>query len=181
MREHARQVPYATALALSATVRDDLVPEARKLVGERIDRPSPFTQRAWRYAGARKRRLTAVIFAAPIQAGYLSWLEEGGVQLPRKRAHVIPVGQRRNQYGNMPRGRVQALLARADTFSGTVRGIGGIWQRRRNGTLKLLVRYADTTRYQPLLGFHERMMRAAPAAFERRFSQSLATAISTAR
>lgn len=176
-----QQLPFATALALTDTARYDVVPAIERQIDIVFDRPTPFTRRGVGYRPAYKNRPVARVFIKDIQARYLELEEYGGVRMPRKRALVLPVGQRVNQYGNLPRGSVQRLLARQDTFSGMVNGQGGIWQRTRKGGLKLLVAYEDRATYRPIFKFHETAKRAAEVAFPKRFGAALARAIATAR
>ncbi|MEX3008993.1 hypothetical protein [Hoeflea sp. TYP-13] len=176
-----RQVPFATAKALTDTARRDCKPAAERLIRKRLDKPTPFTQRGVATRSASKRRLVATVFIKDIQAGYLRVQEKGGTTKPKGRAFLIPVRQRRNKYGNMPRGAVKAALAKPNTFSGKVRGVGGIWQRMKSGRLKLLIRYEDQTTYRPRLGFHREMAKVASRAFPARFARSLAHAVKTAR
>ena len=127
-----RQLPFATSLALTQTVRDAKGVMDRKL-DVVIDRPTPFTQRGIAIKAARKTLLTASVFFKEMQARYLALQETGGVRYPKRRALVIPSETQANKYGNLPRGRVKRLLARKDVFSGTVKGLPGLWQRMRRG------------------------------------------------
>lgn len=176
------QVPFATAMALNDTAED--VQDAwLKHLDRRLDRPTPFTRRGIYRRRASKRRLTAEIGFKPVQAGYLRLQAEGGSRLPEKRAILIPVQQRLNRYGNMPKGAVKRVLARDDTFSGKVRGVAGIWKRpaksRRKGAMKLLVAFQPKVRYQPRLDLRRaaegRARTVFPSHFARRFRSALAT------
>lgn len=165
-----RQIPFALSLAINevlSDVRKNWVKRLRKS----LDRPTPFTLRGFAIKRASKRRLTGMVFAKPIQNDYLARLEDGGTRIPRRRAIPVPVGQRRNRYGNMPRGAVSRVLAKPNTFSGTPKGGGtpGIYQRlgtrRKSGgaRLKLLVHYADLARYTPRLALRAGAMKTATA------------------
>ena len=75
-----------------------------------------------------------------------------------------------NRYGNLAggQGRIKRLLAKKNTFQGTIGGVAGIWQRpkrgrQRSGTygvkgkqtgLKLLVAYESSTQYRPRFDFY---------------------------
>ena len=182
-----RQVPFATAKALTDTARLDCKPAGERLMRRRLDDPTPFTLKGIGTTGARKSRLVSSVFIKDRQAEYLRWQQGGGTQKPKRRAIPIPVNQRRNKYGNMPKGTVQRLLARPDTFSGRINGVGGIWQRRKplksgkSRPPKLLVRFTDQTQYRPRLGFQKEMRKVAIAAFPARFARSWTNAIRTAR
>lgn len=149
-----RQIPFATALAIN-DVLGDIKKNWEKRLRKEIDRPTPFTLRAFAIRRASKRNLRGMVFAKRIQADYLRWLEEGGNRAPKRRAILVPVNQRLNKYGNMPRGAVRRTVAKPKTFSGKPKGgrrPAGIWERVSGGNqLRLLVHYADRARYTPRL------------------------------
>lgn len=179
-REQRSQLPFATAKALTATgkaaaqYQNERMPDA-------FDRPTPFTQKGVTSISATKARMYSRVLVKTIQAAYLATQEEGGTRTPSGRAIVIPIGQRTNKYGNMPKGAVRRALARDDTFSGTVRGIGGIWQRTRAGGVKLLVAYEQQARYKPRFRFKETTEQFAAERFPREFDKAFRQAMETAR
>ena len=83
-----------------------------------------------------------------------------------------------NRYGNLAggKGRIKRLLAKKNTFQGTIGGVAGVWQRPKRGKrsrggsgtigqsgLKLLVAYESSAQYQPRFDFYgiaERSVRA---------------------
>ncbi|MEO1315001.1 MAG: hypothetical protein AAFW01_00150 [Pseudomonadota bacterium] len=105
----------------------------------------------------------------------------GGTRLPRGRALIVPVRARRNQFGNLSRNAFQRLLARPDTFSGEVRGIGGLWQRTRQGGLKLLIAYEQRAEYEPRFGFREIVRRTVIKRLARNIRVETVKAFSSAR
>lgn len=148
-----RQIPFALSLAINE-VLNDIRKNWEKRLRRILDRPTPFTMKAFAVRRATKRSLTGMVFAKPIQAEYLTRLEDGGNRAPKRRAILVPVGQRLNKYGNMPRGAVGRTLNKPAVFSGKPKGgrRAGIWQRDRKGaSLKLLVHYADRASYSPRL------------------------------
>lgn len=174
----ARQVPFATAKALTDTARD----VQRAIVDQLptvFDRPTPFTQRGVGITYATKSTLTSRVFLRDIQREYLRIQVTGGTRSPKKVALVVPSGIDLNAYGNIPRNKIKALLARKDVFSGKVRGVGGIWQRT-NGRLRLLVAYEPKATYERRFPFGA----IARQTIERRllpnFRAALAQAIGTA-
>lgn len=175
----ARQIPFATAKALTKTAQ-----EVQRAVVDQLpavfDRPTPFTLRGVGVTYATKATLTSRVFLKDIQREYLRLQVTGGTRSPKKVALVLPAGVDLNAYGNIPRGKIKALLARKDVFSGKVRGVGGIW-RRTNGRLKLLVAYEPTATYQRRFPFGA----IARQTIERRllpnFRAALAAAIASAR
>ena len=100
---------------------------------------------------------------------------------------MVPVNQRRNKYGNMPRGALKRALAKPEVFSGKVKGVGGIWQRpkatargARRG-LKLLAAYQSSARYRPRLSFVPRAELKARKEIGPAIARRLAQAVKTAR
>lgn len=175
------QLPYATARALTETAR-----AVQKAVTSELpsifDRPTPFTMRGLAIKPARKADLTAEVFVKDIQARYLKLEETGGTRTPPKTALVVPVGIPLNQYGNIPRGALQRLKGRgkAAVFVGTVKGVGGFWQRGPFHSLRLLAAFTPRVHYRPRFGYQQRVAAAArqvfPAALERNMTLALATA-----
>ncbi len=172
-----RQLPFATSVALNDTVADVQKNETRRL-SKQLDRPTPFTKRAYAIRRASKRRLVATVYARRIQAAYLSKQEDGGVNKPKGRAIVLPQKIRTNRYGNIAKGGVKRQLARSDTFSGTPKGAGrgpGIY-KRRGSKLTKLVSYTSRTRYKPRLGFRKSAERTATIRFPHHFTRALTKA-----
>lgn len=174
-----RQVPFATAKALTQTAKD-----VQKAIVEQLpavfDRPTPFTQRGVGITFATKASLTSRVFLKDVQREYLKLQVTGGTRKPKRTALVVPAGVGLNAYGNMPPNRIKALLNRKDVFSGKVRGVGGIWQRT-NGRLKLLVAYEPTASYERRFPFGD----IARQTIERRilpnFRAAIASAMASAR
>lgn len=177
-----RQLPFATSLALNDTA-DTIKRNAERSLDRDLDRPTPFTKRGLMVLRSSRRRLEATVLFKDRQASYLAWQEEGGTRRPLRRAIPVPVGVRLNRYGNMTRGRVRALLARRDVFSGNPTGrAGGIYQRTGKGgrKLRLLVAWEGSATYRPRLNFRRSAERTAvhyfPIALDRAMRRALATA-----
>jgi hypothetical protein len=175
-----KQVPFAAAGALNATAKATQDGEKRELPSI-FDRPTPFTLNAIGIERATKGKLQARVFVKDRQAAYLEVQETGGTKTPKKRAFLLPRGLRQNQYGNLPKGTVASARAKPTTFSGTVDGVPGLYQRMKNGAAKLLAFYATKASYRPRFGFKQRTLKTAKAAWPAAFRQSLAKALATAR
>ncbi|TPN79975.1 hypothetical protein [Mesorhizobium sp. B1-1-2] len=175
-----QQLPFATAKALTDVARLDVKPAIERQIDAVFVKPVEFTRRGVAYRPANKSGLASKVLIMNVQQSYLEIEEYGGVRTPKKRALAMPAGQKVNAYGNLPRGTVQRLLARRDTFSGRVNGHGGIWQRTRKG-LKLLVAWRDQASYSPRFGFYETARAAAELHFPRRFDAALSQALASAR
>jgi hypothetical protein len=190
----AKQVPFAAAQAINDVA--GLIRDAEPRGLERdLDRPAPFTKRGLFISRASKRKLTAVVGFKRIQSEYLSTQADGGKRRAKRRAVVVPVGIRLNKYGNMPRGSLKRHLGKPDVFSGTVKGVAGIWQRPKRGVrragsvgtkgsrkgLKLLAIYKDSVRYKPRHKFQPRALVLARKSIAPAFDTRLRAAVKTAR
>jgi len=175
-----QQVPFATAKALTDVARYDVKPAIEQQIDRAFENPIEFTRRGVAYQPAFKGTLSSRVLIKSIQNAYLMIEEYGGVRTPKKRALTIPVEQKVNSYGNLPRGTVQRLLARKDTFSGRINGQGGIWQRTAKG-LRLLIAWEERATYRPRFGFYETAKMSAQLHFPRRFEAAFSQALATAR
>ena len=103
----------------------------------------------------------------PKQAEYLRFQIEGGTRTPKGTAIAVPTSNvKLNRYGNPAggQGRIKRLLAKKNTFQGTINGVADVWQRPKRGRggsgtigqsgLKLLVAYESSTQYQPRYDFY---------------------------
>ncbi|MEQ3631583.1 MAG: hypothetical protein ABNG97_09775 [Sulfitobacter sp.] len=177
-----RQMPFATARALSVTARNVADFEKTRMASI-LDKPTPFTLRGVYSYGASKSRPVAEVGIKKIQAQYLQRVVAGGTRRPEGRALLVPVGIRLNKYGNIPRRAVARLMARPDTFSGRVKGVAGIWQRPKHwrGSPKLLVRYEDKAEYSRKFEFQEIGIDYVRRHFPQELVRSLQQALATAR
>lgn len=125
-----KQIPYATALALTRTARR--IQEAQKVnLESKLENPTPFTVNSVASVGARKTSLRAKVYIRPTAAQYLAPSEYGGTRYLSGRALLNPKNIRLNQYGNIPRNKLARLKARPDVFVGSVGGVNGVWQRKK--------------------------------------------------
>ena len=190
-----KQLPFATSLAINDVLTDVKVAEPAAIEKE-IDRPTPFTKRGVFVKRATKRALSGIVGYKDIQAAYLSRLATGGKRSAKGRAIVVPVGQRVNKYGNMPRGALKRALAKPNVFSGKVNGVAGIWQspKRRAGGggsarrtpvkgsgVKLLAIYRAAVSYSPRVKFQTRGRALIAKGISPALAKRVAQAIKTAR
>ncbi|MEM8849268.1 MAG: hypothetical protein AAGE03_04450 [Pseudomonadota bacterium] len=185
-----RQIPFAIAMAINE-VLDRIKRSTDRRMRRVLDRPTPFTMKAFAVRRARKSNLRGSVFAKDIQARYLIFAEEGGTRRPRGRALLVPWKMRRNKYGNVPRGGVKRTLARPDVFVATGSSprtrhlTPGVYQRpkgRRNAGQdpNLLAAFEARARYTPRLGFKLNAAKTAsrllPPAMLRAIRAALASA-----
>jgi hypothetical protein len=197
----SKQVPFATALALTTLAKGAQALERADIL-ETFPTATPFTQGGVAITPATKSRQVATVFIKDIQSAYLEPFVDGGVHyLGGKRGLLVPKGINVNQYGNLPKGKLQALKGKPGIFVGSVKTkhglINGVWQRpvaasvatkgSKRGTvakprapMKLLIRFEDPQPVKEHLDFYrraERYLRAnAPAVFNQSMRKALATA-----
>ncbi|MFH5923830.1 hypothetical protein [Roseomonas xinghualingensis] len=185
-----RQVPFATARALTSMAQTAAVANRRALPSV-FDRPTPFTMNAFSVQPARKGKPIARVFAKPRQAEYLQMQETGGTRTPelskqggtgKGQALVIPRAIRRNAFGNIPRGALAAAKKRKDVYVGrTETGAGGFFRRLADGGLQPLAVFVRAAKYKPRLGFQARTAKVVKATALPAFREQLAKALATAR
>lgn len=138
-------VARAAAAVMPAEVKRDL------------EEPTPFTLRGFFSTRADKAKLQAEVGVKDLQAQYLRYQIEGGQRRPKKKALRLPADVQLDSFGNMPKGLVANLIARArsgkratkaqsakfgvsrkvDLFYGEPNGTGqpaGIYKRVHAGT-----------------------------------------------
>jgi hypothetical protein len=200
-----RQLPFATAQMLNAVAP---MAAAAEMVGiqDTLGPVTAFTRRAMAVRRASKSRPVATIFVKDIQAEYLEPYMPGGSgrQVLKSRAVLAPVDLKTNQYGNIPRGKLDALKGQKDIFIGPVKTkdgvINGVWRRiaagraqgrrrRAKGTgvdlgakgrLELLIRFEDPKAVRPRLKYGQPtaivLSRHVYPELEKALRQALATA-----
>ena len=202
----ASQMPFATSRALNRTafeIRQQLNHET----GRYFDRPTRFTQTAFRVEKSTKLNLTALIYAEDQRARYLRFGVDGGLRpqkgLERKflgqqvgnlpaSAQLRPTGAvRRNASGNVGLSTLRAISGRIGTrghrsvMVGRPVGNGrppGVYERTRAGKLRPLF-IASTTRagYKPRFPMGDISMRIAESRWMDYLMSSLQQAVATAR
>lgn len=177
---YKKQIPFAASKALSDTA-NDAAKAMRAQLPKKLDRPTPFTMRAFGTRRATKHNLEAVVYIKPIQSEYLKYAIKGG----RRRKNVMPVNARVNKYGNIAglRGgrKINTLLAKPNTFKAVINGTNGVWQRTKDGKLKLLIAINQPARYTKLFPFYEIGKGVWSNRLPKNLRRSIDYAIKTAR
>lgn len=190
-----KQIPFATAQAITSTLHVARKDVTSQLIKD-IDRPNPWTKRAFRVEGAKKTTLRGRLFILPDQIKYLKYQIYGGVRLPKgtalamKPAKHMPGDLKPDKYGNITRSKqARAQLARG-AFSGVVNGVAGIWmppkmtktgKRRKGSRMKLLLAYERQAVYRPRFRFFERGQNSIRVNWPREFNKSFKRAIRSAK
>lgn len=173
------QLPFAAARALTRLAQSGR-DEVKRGLPVVFDRPTPFTSRGVTIRSATKRALEAAVVVLPAQAAYLRLQEEGGTRQPKKSALVKPAVIRLNQYGNIPHRALARAKGRKDVFVGTVKGVGGFWQRTKEG-LKLLARFEAAKQVERRPFFFPRVEVVLRSDFDRLLGEAVAQAMRSAR
>ena len=200
-RLQRKQVPFAAALGLTMTAKKVAKVEQRMMVRQ-LDRPTPFSVKGIRWQGASKNdfktgRLHSRVYLMSTQAEYLRFQIEGGTRTPKGTAIAVPTSNvKLNRYGNLAggQGRIKRLLAKKNTFQGTINGVAGIWQRPKRGKrsrggsgttgqsgLKLLVAYESSTQYQPRFDFYGIAQRSVRTNIGKELDKAIARALRSAK
>lgn len=184
-----KQLPFATAQALNATaeqVRDAQRENMRKV----LDKPTPFTLNSVAVKRASKSNPVALVYVKPIAVSYLLPYEIGGKNKLNSRALIKPVGQKVNQYGNLPRTTLARLKGKPNVFIGKVQTkdgvVDGVWQRGKktrgkSAGLKLLMKFEDAHDVRQHLDYRGVGKRVVAAVFPRALDAAVAKAIASAR
>lgn len=199
-----KQIPFATAQALTSTARKIQAAEKTAL-SRKLENPTPFTVNAVGSVGARRDNLVARVFVRDIAASYLEPFEFGGDHKLNSQALLNPKNIKLNKYGNLTRNKMAQLKAKPDVFVGEIDGVNGVWQRKKatkgkknakrrkrsqNGTRqprqkkpapKLLVRFGDALPVKPVLGYMDRAQAMAANLMQTELSRAMAAAMASAR
>lgn len=206
-RIQRKQIPFATSKALNATAFD-----VRKTLQDaldiHLDNPTAYTKRGVQVEKSTKRNLVAKVGfrsrkfgrgqGKVTQAEYMKRQIKGGTRLPQGQAIPVPVpkNMRPNKFGNIPRGKIDRLLADKDKyFSGTPKGAkggAGIWQRmpanskrakskNKGGRVRMVIAWEPKAQYSPRFPFRQIVTKTVRTNFRLRFDTSIKKALATAR
>lgn len=168
-----KQITFAATIAANNIAKDVKVGVERQLKSD-IDKPTPFTQKAFKVNRANKKTLTSSVEIKPIQAKYLKYQIEGGTR--RNQTVVIPRKKARNKYGNLPRGKLGKLAAQGKTYIAN----GLVVQQLKTKT-KPLAFLTDKADYKKRFKFFERARSTAKQVAGRHIKSAIRYALATAR
>ena len=118
--------------------------------------------------------------------------------MPKGQAIPVPVpkNMKPNKFGNIPRGKIDRLLADKDKyFSGTPKGSkggAGIWQRmpanskrakskNKGGRVRMVIAWEPKAQYSPRFPFRQIVNKTVKTNFRLRFETSIKQALASAR
>ena len=173
---HRKQIPFAASLALNETAKE-VQSGIEQQLNKDIDRPTPFTQKAFAIKRATKSKQVASVFIKDIQAKYLRYQIEGGSRKATDSNPIlIPRKGYQNKYGNLPRGRLSKLKSQGKLFSND-----GIAFQKYKKKVKPVAYFAGNSTYKKRFRFYERGLSTAKASVVKNFKTALAKAIRTAK
>ena len=202
-----KQVAFAASNALNATgkaVSDAMPAEIDKV----IDKPTPFTRRGVRVLKfANKGRLETTVGFMKAQAEYMRWQIEGGSRQPGAAGLRLPSAIKVNEFGNIPKGLINQLIAvaRKEGKLGKVKArrvqvsskvalfygdpldkTGKTWPRgiykvANDSLIPLVVFPVTTARYRAIFDFPRIAEGIVRREWSRQFDRALSDALRTAR
>ena len=197
----SKQAPFAIAKALTRTAmraRDN----ANKATKQYFDQPNAFTQRAFRFQGANKSNLTAIVFAQNLQARYLRFGIGGGVRRVKgfekkfgadtgadetAGGALVPTKNiRLNASGNVPLSTIKRIQAQPGRyFVGQPKGGNrphGIYERKAgNKQLKALMVFQQPPRYRKRFPLEDVVAKTVKRHFAGELERAYREAVRTAR
>ena len=178
MRGFERQIPFATALALTRTAQDAQA-EVRGQLPSRFRLRNGWTMRNIKIAGAQKASLEATITAPD----YMAKQETGETEHARKRYLAAPAPTIGNDRIPPARLRPRSLLSQPRTFVLDTAGGAVIAQRkgRKRKPLRLLWWLTPQQRYSERFEFGDTTAQTVERRFAIRFDEAFARAVATAR
>lgn len=168
-----KQIEFAGVMAANEIAKSVIDGLDKQLVKD-IDKPTPFTQRAFKLTRANRKTKTAIVSIRPAQAKYLKYQIEGGTR--RNEPVVIPMQGSKNKYGNLPRGKLKKLNQQGKSFVADSLVVQRM--KRKNKPVAYLAKEA---KYQKRFKFFERARNEARVRSSKHVAQSIRRALATAR
>ena len=179
-KTHREQVPFATASAINKTLFD-LRKEMGKQTTKHLDRPTPFTQRGFVVATAKKTTLKGMLFLKDVVENYLKFQIEGGTRSTGKN---IPIpytpNARLNKFGNIV-GKRSGLVKKSNQYIGEVNGINGVWEKQKNGKNKLIIAFERSVNYRKRFPFYTIAEMFSKNVFDKNFTKAFLRAVRSGR
>ena len=192
--ELGKEASFAVVAALTATAKDVEAAESQGLA-DSLDRPTPFTLKAFGTEAATKAKPIARVYMRPIQSRYLQWQIDGGQRAYKGfefrikgqlvTAFAMPKDSLDlDQYGNVPRATLSRIIRDIDApgasrryFVGQPKGhpdfVPGVYERDGR-KLHLLLSFETSARYRPAFEWERIATETADRQFPIRLAQALA-------
>lgn len=169
-----QDIPRVIADTLTG-MANDAVEDESKATLKQLDRPKPYTQRAFRAQRAYRNKFVSEVFVMRNQMKYLKNAIFGGEQEDT----YSPRNIRLNQYGNIPgmRGgdKIEKLINQPDHFVAEFNGVKGVWRRYKNRRRKpkLVIQFVERKKYTPQFFFEDIAKRSGNKNFYPNFLASV--------
>ena len=143
-----KKLPAITRSAINNTLFG-LRQEMSKQTVKKLDRPTPFTQKAFHVNRAKGNNPSGSLVIREVQSEYLDYAIDGGL---RKTGRLLPIpytpNARLNKFGNII-GKRTGLIKKKTQFIGTIKGITGVWERYNKGqNVKLIIGLEPSAQYE---------------------------------
>jgi CheY-like chemotaxis protein len=184
-----QQVPFAIAQTLNA-LGDDVARAVTVQMDRYLDRPTPFTKKA--YVGGRgfkgkratKRNFEAILIPGDIQAKYLKFQIAGGTRLPDQKAILVPTRiSPKNKFGNLSRANRKRIVAGGGKFFSAgdrEEKTPGVY-KREGERIRPFAFYVDDARYEAIFPIEKIAGGIVRNNLPRRFREALARSMAGAR
>lgn len=171
-----KQIPFASAQAINETLKQVVKAEQAQM-HKKLDKPTPFTVKAFKIRYAKKHALYGEVVIKPAQWKYLKYQIDGGTRtgkigVPTKQAKL-------NKYGNIPGRRKGLVKGKKQYMTST-----GVWERsggKSNPKSTLVVSFKSSVTYNKRFPFYKIADGVARSQFQKNFQRSIKRAIATAR
>lgn len=115
---------FSAAKALTRTARAIAKDDLPKDLTSSLDRPTRFTKQGFYTQSATRDKLIAAVGIKDKQVEYMKYQVYGGVRKPKRKLLKLPADIKLDQSGNIPRGALRSLIARAKQGKRITRGAG---------------------------------------------------------
>ena len=174
-----KQIPFATANAINHTLF-----QTRKVMmkqtEQKLNNPTPFTVKSFLVDKAKKTKLKGMLFIREAAEKYLRFQILGGTRSSGKKFAIPTTNAKLNKFGNII-GKRSGLVKNKNQFLQTINGIAGVWERQKDGKLKLIIALKNSANYRPKLPFYTIAEKFAASKFNKNFINALNKALKTAR
>tara|TARA_Y100001973_G_C5026586_1_gene245878 strand:+ start:30 stop:632 length:603 start_codon:yes stop_codon:yes gene_type:complete len=179
-KTHKEQIPFATSNAINMTLFQ-LRKEMGKQTTKHLDRPTPFTQKGFVVATAKKTTLKGILFLKDVVEKYLKFQIEGGTRSTGKNIPIpFKPNARLNKFGNII-GKRSGLVKKSNQYIGEVNGINGVWEKQKNGGNKLIIAFERSVNYRKRFPFYTIAEMFTKNVFDKNFTKAFLRAVRSSR
>lgn len=182
-----KQIPFATAMAINATLgigKGNTGKKLDKVLGQQMDQklnnPTPATKKAFYRLRATKTNLTGVLGFKDWAAKYMQYQIEGGTRSSGKKFAIPTSNAKLNKYGNIPNKRAGVVKKKNQKIM-TIKGMTGVYEVHKDRTLKLIVAFKNSATYRAKFPFYKIAEGYVNNNFPKNFIKEMNKALKTAK